>query len=408
MPSKIKKDGRIRWMGRVQKLGRIKQKLFDTKAEALDWEAIERKADWEETTDTVCSLKEWAEAYLDYAGKYDPKTYSAKRLAFRKLFAAKTGKAAQPIVNPLAQVTSLTPGKALAALTVQFNSRTGNAANKDRKHLIAAWKWGMKYLGMPGPNPCRVDQFPEERHPRYVPPEEDFWKAYAEAKGQDRIMLLAYLHLAARRSELFRLRWEEDVDFKNGQVRLYTRKRKDGTLEYDWLPMTADLSDALRWWKENRTFTDAEHVFVCEQDGFGQELMGKPFRARIHFMNRLCERARVKAFGLHAIRHLTASTLYRRGEPLGVMQAILRHKSPNTTALYLKSLGLEETRGALEGLAAWFAENGHNPGPGNGFGSGSGSGQDTGSGKVLAFKKRRAVTGSSDAKPRVASGSERH
>ena len=64
MASKIMKDGRIRWKGRVQKMGQIKQKLFNTKAEALAWEAQERAADWEARTDTACSLKDWAEKYL--------------------------------------------------------------------------------------------------------------------------------------------------------------------------------------------------------------------------------------------------------------------------------------------------------------------------------------------------------
>ena len=179
MPSKITKDGRIRWKGRVQKQGQIKQKLFDTKADALEWEARERKADWEAGTGPACSLKEWAESYLDYATKYDRKTCNVKRKAFQDFFAAKAGKgkAAQPIVNPLAPVTNLTPGKVLAALTVQFENRGGNAANKDRKNLVAAWHWGMKYRGLPAPNPCQVEKFPEKRHPRYVPSEEDFWKA---------------------------------------------------------------------------------------------------------------------------------------------------------------------------------------------------------------------------------------
>ncbi|MCR5562566.1 MAG: hypothetical protein K6F46_04225, partial [Desulfovibrio sp.] len=92
MASKIMKDGRIRWKGRVQKMGQIKQKLFNTKAEALAWEAQERAADWEATTDTACSLKDWAEKYLDHAAKYDRKTYNEKRQALRELFAATTGK----------------------------------------------------------------------------------------------------------------------------------------------------------------------------------------------------------------------------------------------------------------------------------------------------------------------------
>jgi integrase len=67
-------------------------------------------------------------------------------------------------------------------------------------------------------------------------------------------------------------------------------------------------------------------------------------------MERLCERAKIKPFGFHGIRHLTASILYKKGYPLSVIQAILRHAnaSPNTTARYIHSLGLEETREALE------------------------------------------------------------
>ncbi len=118
----------------------MRQKLLDTRAAALEWEAQERKASWEATTDTVCSLKNWAERYLGHAAKYDRKTFNEKRQALQKLFAATIGqgKAVQLIVNPLAPVASLAPGKVLAALRVQFGSRSGNAANKDPENLVAA------------------------------------------------------------------------------------------------------------------------------------------------------------------------------------------------------------------------------------------------------------------------------
>lgn len=77
---------------------------------------------------------------------------------------------------------------------------------------------------------------------------------------------------------------------------------------------------------------------------------GDPFKHRQHVMKKLCRKANVKPFGFHAIRHLTATMLYKAGQLLSVIQKILRHQHPSTTEKYLVSLGfeLEEIREALE------------------------------------------------------------
>jgi integrase len=235
----------------------------------------------------------------------------------------------------------------------QHEARSGYAANKDRKNLVAAWNWGTKYMEppLPEPNPCRVDKMPEIRRPRYVPPEDDFWQAYELAEGQDEVMLLTFLHLAARRGEVFGLQWL-DVDFVNKRVRLWTRKRAGSNLEYDWLPMTKELREALLWWRENRPIKDKPHVFLClDEKPVSREHYGAPFQYRLHFMRRLCKRAKVKAFGFHAIRHLSASILYKLGYDVRTIQAILRHRSSKTTERYLRSLGLEDLRKALDSLS---------------------------------------------------------
>lgn len=193
---------------------------------------------------------------------------------------------------------------------------------------MAAWNWGIKYFELPPMNPCMVERFPETHQVRYVPSESDFWKVFEVAESaQDKVMLLAYLHLAARRCELFALRWQ-DVDFTEQRVRLYTRKRKDGSLEFDWLPMTDHLHDALlnhaKGRKDEWVFTDPE--------------TGLPYLYRIHMMKRLCDRAGVKPFGFHAIRHLTASILAKANVPMLDIQAILRHKNLSTTEGYIRRL----------------------------------------------------------------------
>jgi len=340
MPSKITKRGKTRWLACVKKDGLRAQKVFDTRKEALDWETEARKTVSEKSEKTPSvSLHEWATMYLAFSKtKFDDKTFREKRDVFKRFFA---------VISPDIAVERFAPKHALAYLQVQAEKRSGNALNKERKNFVAAWNWAMKFHEFP-PNPfIKVEPFDEERKPRYVPPEDDFWAVYEVAEGQDKVMLFAYLHLAARRSELFRLTWQ-DVDFINGRVRLSTRKRRDGSLAHDWIPMTSELRSKLLGWWESRT-VKSEHVFVCLDDtAFTRDYFGKPFQKRQHLMDRLCKRAGVKPFGMHALRHLTATTLYHAGQPVAVIQSILRHMSPATTERYLKSLGLEHTRQALE------------------------------------------------------------
>ena len=240
--------------------------------------------------------------YLNFAKvRFTPKVYSEKRFIFKRFFKS---------VDPEMPVSEIGPRLALTYLQWQAEERSGYAANKERKNLLAAWNWGIKYMALPAPNPFLVDKFPEQRQYRYVPPEDDFWKVYDVAEGQDKVMLLAYLHLAARRSELFRLRWE-DVDFGKGEIRRTTRKRMGGSLEEDWLPMLDELHMALL---HHRQTNRGDWVFPDPETG-------GPYLYRQHWMKRLCARAGVRPFGLHAIRHLSASILANEGVPVIVIQA---------------------------------------------------------------------------------------
>ena len=167
-------------------------------------------------------------------------------------------------------------------------------------------------------------------------------------------MLMSFLHLAGRRNEIFGLKLT-DLDFPNGKIRLWTKKRENGNLEEDWLPLTKELKGILLRWLETRMSIegiDSEYVFIClDKTPFCDQYFGKPFKKRQHFMKRLCEKAKVKPFGFHAIRHLTATILYHKGYKVSQIQAVLRHKSAQMTERYLKSLGLEFVREVLdEGL----------------------------------------------------------
>ncbi len=309
--------------------GQRKQAVFKTLGEAKRWEAGQSAEAWElaeKPTVTVFSL---VQAYLDFAKeRFSHKTYAEKSLATVTLL---------KFVPPDMNVESIQPKAILDALRHRALS-SGNAANKDRKNLVAMWNWGIKYLALPRDNPFQaVDRFAADKHPRYVPSEEDFWKAYDAASEDDQSFLLTALHTAARRGELFRLTWP-DVDFKVGTIRLGTRKTATGGMEYATLPMTSKLAAALSALRSR----GPRSMFVfCQEDG-------EPYSYRIHYMERLCKRAGVRKFGFHAIRHLSASILAREKVDIPTIQAVLRHKSPTTTARYLHSLGVVEN--VLEGV----------------------------------------------------------
>lgn len=316
-----------KWIAQVRERGHRIQKVFATKQESWEWEVNQRKvpaSEWR--VDTGSSLGRTAAEYLTYSKtKHSKKTYEEKKSLFKRLFL---------FVDPNLPVHKLSGDNIRLYLQAQAGNRSGYSANKDRKNLLAFERWIYRYKGIQNPFASITEKFPEERQPRYVPPEEDFWKVYESAQGQDKTMLLGYLHLAARKSELFRLTWD-DVDFGVQTVRLTTRKRKDGSWEQDYLPMTKDLFNAI---SAHREFVGGEWVFPAPAGG--------PYRYRIHVMKRLCDKAKVRPFGFHAIRHLTATILAQNDVPMIQISQILRHRNLGTTERYLQRLG--DLRASLE------------------------------------------------------------
>lgn len=210
------------WMGQRFIGTKKERKCFETKKEALLWESEQLPELAELKTHTVYLL-DWATEYLRHAEQnYTGNTFDEKRRAFRQLFAC-------PGINPKESANRLTALQVQKALQRESVSRSGNAANKDRKNLSAAWSWGVKFLNLPTENPfSKVEKFASERVERYVPTLDDFWKVFHIIENdQDKLMLYCYLQTGARRDELFRLTWA-DVDFFRKRIRLSWRKNKVG------------------------------------------------------------------------------------------------------------------------------------------------------------------------------------
>jgi integrase len=161
------------------------------------------------------------------------------------------------------------------------------------------------------------------------------------ASGVDRVFLDCYLNTGARSSEIFGLTWN-DVNFEKQEIRLWTRKTRDGSWENEWPPMNQELCRSLKWRWNNRTFRKASHVFVDEQPGAHYR---KPFLVRRRFMKGLCEKAGVKPFGFLALRRYVASIFADKHKASSKkIQQILRHKNVRTTGLYIQNIN-DDLRG---------------------------------------------------------------
>ena len=368
MPTLITKRGKKRYKGvAIHKVMGRRERLFpDGSKESLlaatTWEIDEKNRREEDLKGQpihteYLALYDWSTSYLHHSeSNYAVKTYKEKVYAF-SLFA-------QHVKNPNLDMEDIDPPLAYDFLSMLNEKKSGYATNKVRKNMSAAWTWGSKFLsGFPNlqQNPFEtVDKFPEVKTPRYVPQEDDFWKVYDSCletpdneiiAKQDQTILLTFLNCAARRGEIWRLKLS-DLDFHNKRIRLYTRKRKHGDLEIDILPMTEELETAMKEWIDIRMslkdVKDNNHVFI-DLSKFSTITYGLPFSERRHFMKSICKRAKVKHFSFHAIRHLSASILYKNGNPIAVIQGMLRHQNKSTTEIYLRSLGLEELRDGLAG-----------------------------------------------------------
>ncbi|WP_421902041.1 tyrosine-type recombinase/integrase [Maridesulfovibrio sp.] len=342
---KNKKTGKQVWFGRITTpTGKRKERKCKNKKEALDWEALMRQKLKEccKTPTLTISLHSLAIRHLEAqeAKGISKRWFQDKKLVLKELLNA-------PGVQPLKPASNLDHETVRKFLDRISKTKTGARANRYLRHIKRMWAWGKKAGLVFGDCPWDVERYKETRKPRYVPPEDDFWEVYDIAdqvpdgsthvtgvyqyEPHRKTLLLAYLHTAARKSEVLNLK-KEDLDFSARKIRLWTAKREGG-VEYDWIPMTGILCEELQAHleRQKQSFPFAEHVFVNPKTG-------KPYSSVNKMMDRMCERAGVKPFGFHAIRHLTASILDSKMVPMADIQAILRHKSPIVTANYVHSI----------------------------------------------------------------------
>ncbi len=353
MPFRVK--GRKGWQGQVRYQGNLYRADFPTKHQAADWEARKRKELRQETqskTRTGMDFLQFSNKYLDDAElRFTKKVFKEKK-ALSKALIAEWG-------NP--DVDEITPQMISDYLMKQAQKRSANAHNKDRKNLLAMWNWGCQILELPSNPVSRIRKLPHDRKPQYTPPTADVLKVLAATNREERVLLSSYLQTGARKSEIFRWTWIEDINFDRRQVRLGTRKNRNGSMEYEWLHMSDELYEDLWWWWKNRSIKDSPYVFVSTSNRH----YGQPFTARRQFIKGLCKRAGVKEFNFHALRRYVASFLADTHKVSAKsIQRILRHKNLATTERYIQNINhdleatinLLSTKSSQDGLTKYEKE----------------------------------------------------
>jgi integrase len=142
-------------------------------------------------------------------------------------------------------------------------------------------------------------------------------------------VLLLLARLGLRAGEVARLRFD-DIDWDQGQITVSGKARRQ-----EKLPLPQDVGDALlHYLRQSRPPLRTPEVFTT---------VLAPIRpltraAVTHVVRAALRRAGIKApiNGAHVLRHSAATTMLRQGASLAGIGAVLRHRSPRTTAHYAK------------------------------------------------------------------------
>jgi len=311
---------------------------FETKAAARSAREEHRKR-LKKPPESKNSPPSWAFASLslEYLAeaqrKFQPKTWKYKRFVYQS-FQEFAGNLFLDDLSPL-----------IVARYLRTRPSNYNY-NFHRKDLSALFQWAVN-RGLLAANPCAaIDPLPEELPALiHITPEE--WSRFLLAAGPERPFFLTVFYTLGRVGEIYRLTWS-DLDWQRGEIRLFTRKRKGGELEEDWLPLAPELQETL-WGLYQRRASGAgfpagtPYVFINPRTG-------SPYTQRRKILRTICRRAGIREFGFHAIRHLGADWLMNHGEDLRTISRYLRHKSLATTEKYLRRRPDESLRRASRTL----------------------------------------------------------
>jgi site-specific recombinase XerD len=143
-------------------------------------------------------------------------------------------------------------------------------------------------------------------------------------------ILLLLARLGVRAGEVIKLSLD-DIDWASGQITIHGKGRRSARL-----PLPADVGAALATYlRRDRPASANRRVFLRHRaplTGFANP------STLSSIVRRALKRAGIESAhtGAHVLRHSLATSMLRQGRSLDEIGELLRHQSPNTTAIYAK------------------------------------------------------------------------
>ncbi len=148
---------------------------------------------------------------------------------------------------------------------------------------------------------------------------------------RDRAILLLLARLGLRAGDICELRFS-DIDWLNAEIHVCGKSKRSSAL-----PLPQDVGDALlHYIRTGRPSAATPSLFLClaaphrpfaDSSAVSMIVAAALKRAGIH---------RPRGRGAHLLRHSLTTHMLRTGESMETIGALLRHRSPETTAIYAK------------------------------------------------------------------------
>ena len=235
-----------------------------------------------------------------------------------------------------ASLNAVTAGDVTAFLTAQAR----RLAPKTAQRAATALRSLLRFCHFRGLAPAGLDQavptvanrrpgLPRPLDPAQVRAMLDACDPVTAAGRRDLAMLTLMARMGLRAVEVARLRLE-DVSWRTGEITVRGKGSRT-----DLLPLTADAGEALAGW-----LRDGRPAAALDRAVFTR-LMA-PCRGLTATGVTMAAAAAAGRAGLgtvhaHRLRHSTASAILAGGGSLAEIGQVLRHKRPQTTAIYVKA-----------------------------------------------------------------------